>query len=94
MDILTHWENFVAWWSGRVWSYVEEPFKRWIVYWHGKSDASYQYQFYRCSGCHGLVTWRMIHQGGCSCFSSNQMRPTMPLFFERIKLFLFPMLVR
>ena len=78
--------NDVRWW--------ERPFVNYLERRHGKPDADYQYQFYRCAGCTGLVTWNMIKRGGCNCFSSNQLRPTYPSMLERIRLLVLPWTVR
>jgi hypothetical protein len=64
-------------------------FRRWLSYWHGKKDADYQYDFFRCAACGALVTWNMIHKGGCQC-GSARVSPTRPRRSERFRLLLLP----
>lgn len=58
-----------------------------FVKWHGEGEG-HQADLFRCEGCGGLVTWRMIREGRACC--ARRMRPTNPRFFEAIRLFIFP----
>lgn len=58
--------------------------------WHGQPDAAHQFDYYRCHGCHRLVTWTAIKKGGCMCGMSNQLSPANLSWRERLLLPLFP----
>jgi len=62
---------------------------RWLAHWHGAGEP-HQWQYYRCEGCHGLVTWRRIRQGGCGCGLSNRIRPARLTFAEKARCLLLP----
>lgn len=40
--------------------------ERWFVYWHGRG-APHQDLLYRCTTCHGIITWKKIHSGKTCC---------------------------
>jgi hypothetical protein len=63
-------------------------FKRWLAYWFGAGD-DHQYQFYRCTLCQRIVTWRQIRQGGCKCMSSR-VRPAELTLMEKGRALLLP----
>lgn len=55
-----------------------------------KQRAENQYQWYRCQGCMGLVTWKHIKRdGGCKC-GSARISPTVPRLGEKFQLLLLP----
>ena len=59
------------------------------VHWT-KTRAENQYQWYRCTACKGIVTWKKIkQQGGCTC-GCGKVSPTMPKFGEKIQLLFLP----
>jgi hypothetical protein len=64
---------------------------RWMTYWHGRGEA-HQFDYYRCRGCHKLVTWQHIRTGGCACGRSNQISPAMLTWWEKCRLVLLPMM--
>lgn len=61
---------------------------KWITYWHGSGDAN-QHLFYRCLACRGIVTWKAIQQGGCSC-GHSKVSPTNPSFLEELRIIFAP----
>ncbi len=68
----------------------ERLLRPWMEYWHGRKDASHQWDFYRCKGCRGLVTWRMIKRGGCSCDMAKQLVPARLSLVEKVKILVLP----
>jgi hypothetical protein len=71
---------------------LEEYGHRWLKYWHGAGGVN-QYQFYRCHGCHRVVTWKQINSGGCSCKATSKVSPAMLTRWEKVKLLLMPWVV-
>ena len=74
---------------------VERYGRRWLDYWHGAGETQ-QFQFYRCMGCHKLVTHAMIERGGCRCRlpGCTKVQPTAVLFREKVRLLALPWTVR
>lgn len=68
---------------------LEHLIKRWLGYWHGEG-AENQWAYYRCEGCHRLVTHKRISTGGCECAMSNRIRPARLLMREKARLLLLP----
>ena len=70
---------------------LEKPIKQYLAYWHGApTDATRQYQYYRCELCRGLVTWKQIQQGGCQCGVGSRVRAAHLTLWEKAKLLLVP----
>lgn len=70
---------------------VEQPIKRYLDYWHGAPvDPVRQRQFYRCDGCHRLVTWHRIREGGCLCGIGSRVRTASLRWHEKVRLIVFP----
>ena len=70
---------------------LEAPVKRWLAYCHGEApDPVRQVQFHRCEGCHGIVTWHQIRDGGCACAMSSRVRATRLSLFEKFRLLVLP----
>ena len=63
---------------------------RYLNYWHGDGYDENQYRYYRCEGCHGLVTWNAIKIGGCPCAISNKIRPAALTRMEKARILLLP----
>lgn len=68
---------------------VELWAQRWLNFWHGQGEP-WQYRYYRCHGCHGVVTQKAIDLGGCNCAISKKVSPARLLFREKVKLLLMP----
>lgn len=74
----------------RVRGRIEAWANRYFTYWHGGGFDGDQWRYYRCEGCHGLVTWNTIKIGGCLCGMSNKMRPAALTRREKVKLLVMP----
>jgi hypothetical protein len=68
---------------------VEPVLQRWLVYWHGRGEPT-QFPYYRCQGCHRIVTWHAIRKGGCPCKLSNKLSPAALWWYERARLIILP----
>lgn len=79
--LLPH-ELQMTWWQKRL--------EQYLASWHGRGDAPYQFQYYRCHGCHRLISWNQIRKGGCDCGTSNKLSPTNIRFWEKAQLLLTP----
>ena len=64
--------------------------QRWLNYWHGQGFEAHQLRYYRCEGCHKLVTWHAIKKGGCPCGFSNKLRPAVLSRWEKVRCLLLP----
>lgn len=62
--------------------------RKWFLYHHGQG-APNQDDLYRCLGCRGLVTHRIIRRGGCGC-GYSKVSPTNPTVWEFLGLMLWP----
>lgn len=62
---------------------------KWLDWWHPPGDA-HQWRYYRCEGCHRLVTWNQIKQGGCRCMTSNRLRPAQLTVWEKARCLIAP----
>jgi len=71
---------------------IERLAKKWLDYNYDNGDE-HQYQFYRCDGCKGLVTWKTIRQGGCDCGLGRNLHPACLSLFEKFKLLFMPWMV-
>lgn len=69
-------------------SALEAPLRHWFLRCHGKG-ASNQDDLYRCLGCRGIVTHRMIAKGGCGC-GHPKLSPTNPTTLEFVGLMITP----
>ena len=70
---------------------LEAPVKRWLNYCHGVPvDPKRQVQFYRCDGCHGLVTWHRIANGGCDCGVGSRVRAANLRWHEKVRVLVLP----
>ena len=70
---------------------LEAPVKRWLDYLHGTApDPARQVQFHRCEGCHAIVTWHQIRDGGCPCAMSSRVRATRLSVVEKFRLLFLP----
>lgn len=69
-----------------------EWYQRYLAYWHGCGEP-HQYLFYRCDGCHRLVSWKVIRQGGCRC-ETNKLRPARLSWGEMVRCLCLPWSVR
>ena len=70
-------------------NWVEVKLQEWLNYWHGQGEP-WQYRYYRCHGCQGIVTQKMIEHGGCWCGTSKKVSPAPLRFREKVKLLLIP----
>lgn len=64
---------------------IERLAHRYMTYWHGEG-APHQHRYYRCKGCHGLVTWKMIRKGGCDCNMSKELVPANLTMLEKARI--------
>lgn len=62
----------------------------WLEWWHGKKDAPHQHEYYRCRGCRRIVTWNMIHKGGCDCDTARELVPAKLTFMEEWRVLVMP----
>lgn len=70
---------------------VDAKIRGYLEYWHGTpDDPEHQVPYYRCLGCHKLVTWKSIRKGGCPCGMSNKIRPAVLQPWEKLRLLLAP----
>lgn len=67
----------------------ETSLHRWLVYWHGRGEA-HQHDYYRCEGCHRIVSWKAIEKGGCSCDLGNKLHEARLKWHEKVRLILCP----
>lgn len=64
------------------------PLRLWLAYWHGRGEA-WQYEYYRCAYCHGIVTHVGIRAGGCRCLG-NRLSPAILSKKEKLGLIITP----
>lgn len=70
-------------------NFLETWAQEWLNYWHGQGEP-WQYRYYRCHGCHGIVTQKAIDAGGCLCGLSKKVSPGLLRFRDKVKLLLLP----
>jgi len=63
--------------------------QRWLNKWHGQGEP-HQYRYYRCHGCHDIVTQHAIEKGGCVCGLSKKVSPALLRFKDKVKLLFLP----
>lgn len=65
---------------------IDKVGRAWFVRCHGEGMA-HQYDVFRCEGCRGLVTHRLIKGGGCpKCLQGTRMRPAVLTVREKLRL--------
>lgn len=71
--------------------WVDAKLRAYLESWHGApDDPMHQVAYHRCLGCHKLVTWRSIRNGGCPCGMSNKVRGAVLRPLEKLRLLLAP----
>ena len=70
-------------------NWFENQIQRWLTHWHGQGEP-HQYRYYRCHGCHGIVTQKAIDKGGCLCGLSKKVSPAPLRFRDKMGLLLIP----
>jgi hypothetical protein len=70
-------------------NFIENYIQRWLNKWHGHGEP-HQYRYYRCHGCHGIVTHHAIEAGGCTCGLSKKVSPAPLRFRDKMGLLLLP----
>ena len=62
--------------------------RRWLAWWHGTGGEG-QFTFYRCEGCHRLISHRRIRAGGCWC-GQVRLRPGRLTLIDKARLLYLP----
>lgn len=75
------YDLYRPWWHERL-------ARRWLATWHGRGERQ-QYDYYRCEGCHAIITHVKIARGGCTC-GSGRVRPAILSLAEKARLLLTP----
>ena len=68
---------------------IEKLLTQWLDYNFGNGEE-HQFRFYRCYGCHGLVTHKMIQRGGCPCGIDNRVKPAVLSFKDKFSALVLP----
>lgn len=63
---------------------------RWLAYWHGVPAEPHQFHYYRCRGCHAVLSWAGLRKGNCPCGTSTQFSPARLSRWEEFRMILFP----
>lgn len=66
---------------------IEQWLRRRFVVLHGEG-AAHQADVYRCTTCGGLRTHKQIGAGDVCC--AGRLAPTVPTWFEQVRLLVFP----
>jgi len=72
-----------------IYRWIESLLVRWLRDRHGYGEPQ-QYHFFRCVACRRLVTWHIIHTGGCVCRETANVRPAVLRLRDKWRLICLP----